>query len=281
MNELFGLWIALGILITLAVVCGAVYQYLPVTEVYEIATPKIQKSQKIVLLTDLHGCMHGADNKKLLQMIRKQQPDYICVAGDMTVKNGMYTDEMIDLFEHLTKLCPVYYAPGNHEVRMPEYESYKSMLRQCHVHYLENEEMAIGGNVILYGLDLPEYWYHKCWKKREMKQYVLDELLGECRTDCFCILLAHNPEYFPTYANWGADLTLSGHVHGGIMRLPKLGGVISPGLQLFPAYDAGLYEENGARMVLSRGLGLHHIKLRYFNRPELSVINLTCQEYRK
>ena len=73
----------------------------------------------------------------------------------------------------------------------------------------------------------------------------------------------------------------SGHVHGGIMRLPKLGGVISPSLRLFPKYDAGQFEENGHKMVLSRGLGLHHIKLRFFNRPEISVINLSCQKAEK
>ena len=150
-------------------------------------------------------------------------------------------EEIADLLKVLRKQCPVYYAPGNHEIRMPEYETYKSMLQQRHVQYLENDSIVIGGNVIIYGLDLPEYWYHKCWQKRDMKQEVLEELMGECREDCFSILLAHNPEYFPSYAKWGADLTLSGHVHGGIMRLPKLGGVISPSLRLFPQYDAGQF----------------------------------------
>lgn len=281
MNGILILGLVLCVLAVLMIVCGVAYQYFPVIETYEIASSKIKVSQKIILLTDLHGCTHGKQNGKLVRMIREQNPDYVCIAGDMTVKNGFYMEEIADLLKVLRKQCPVYYAPGNHEIRMPEYETYKSMLQQSHVQYLENDSIVIGGNVIIYGLDLPEYWYHKCWQKRDMKQEVLEELMGECREDCFSILLAHNPEYFPSYAKWGADLTLSGHVHGGIMRLPKLGGVISPSLRLFPQYDAGQFEENGHKMVLSRGLGLHHIKLRFFNRPEISIINLACQETEK
>ena len=126
------------------------------------------------------------------------------------------------------------------------------------------------------GLDLPEYWYHKCWQKRELTKERLNELIGVCRKNECNILLAHNPEYFPQYTKWGADLTLSGHVHGWIARLPVLGGVIAPSLRLFPAYDAGEFEKNGHHMIISRGLGLHHIKLRFFNRPEISVIKLSC-----
>ena len=280
-NGILILGIVLGFLTVIMIVCGVAYQYFPVIETYEIKTSKIKTSQRIVLLTDLHGCMYGEKNGKLLQMIREQNPDYVCVAGDMTVKNGLHMEEVADLLKQLSEQFPVYYAPGNHEIRMPEYEVYKSMLQQNQIQYLENISISIGGNVMIYGLDLPEYWYHKCWQKRDMKREVLEELMGECRGECFSILLAHNPEYFPVYAAWGADLTLSGHVHGGIMRLPKFGGVISPSLRLFPKYDAGQYEEKEHWMVLSRGLGLHHIKLRFFNRPEISVINLSCQEAEK
>ena len=109
----------------------------------------------------------------------------------------------------------------------------------------------------------------------------VEKLLGSVKEDKFSILLAHNPEYFKSYAKWGADLTVSGHIHGGIMRLPLIGGVISPSLRLFPKYDSGEFEENGKKMILSRGMGLHHIKLRFFNRPEISVIKITCQDKSK
>lgn len=267
-----------GVIIIGGIICGVMYQYFPKTEYYEITSERLISNQRIVLLTDLHGCEQGENNNKLLQMIKEADPDYICIAGDMTVKNGSFTKEVVSFLSRLCQLCPVYYAPGNHEIRMPEYYEYKRKLKEIGVQYLENESLAIGGNVLIYGLDLPEYWYHKIWEKREFRKEDLCQLLGPCKEDRFSILLAHNPEYGRQYAEWGADLTLSGHIHGGIMRLPRLGGVISPSLQLFPKYDAGLFEEEGKTMIISRGLGLHHIKLRFFNRPEVSVINLTCQK---
>ena len=133
----------------------------------------------------------------------------------------------------------------------------------------------------IYGLDLPEYWYHKFWEKRDFSKEEVEKLLGSPKKDTFSILIAHNPEYFPYYAAWGADLTVSGHIHGGIMRLPRIGGVISPSLRLFPKYDSGEFEENEKKMILSRGMGLHHVKLRFFNRPEISVIKITCQDKSK
>lgn len=274
-------FMAACIVAALVLLCGILYQYFPVIETYDIVSNKISSNLKIVLLTDLHGCSHGKKNEKMLRMIDSVKPDFICVAGDMTVKSGLHTGKILRLMWNLTEKYPVYYAPGNHEIRMPDYDSYRTRLCETGVQYLENQSFSIGGNVMIYGLDLPEYWYHKIWQKREMKQEDLTQMLGDCRQECFTILLAHNPEYFPQYSQWGADLTFSGHVHGGIARLPLFGGVISPSLRLFPTYDAGYFEDDGHSMVLSRGLGLHHIKLRYFNRPEISVINLSCKESRK
>ena len=107
-----------------------------------------------------------------------------------------------------------------------------------------------------------------------MEDEYLKETLGEHKEGVYQILLAHNPEYFEEYAAWGADLVLSGHVHGGIMRLPLLGGVISPKLVLFPKYDGGRFYEKDSTMILSRGLGMHTLPIRIFNPAELVVIHL-------
>lgn len=267
-----------GVLAVSGICCGIIYQYFPVSENYELTSEHLTEDQRIVLLTDLHACEHGKKNKKLLTIIDEAEPDYICIAGDMTVKNGLGTESVLDFMIQLSKKYRVYYAPGNHEIRMPGYDEYKKKIKACGICYLQNESIMIGGNVVVYGIDLPEYWYHKVWEKREFHKENICELIGPCRKDCFSILLAHNPEYGKQYAEWGADLTLCGHLHGGIMRLPYVGGVISPSLRLFPKYDAGLFEEMGKKIIVSRGLGLHHIKLRFFNRPEVSVINLSCQK---
>ena len=102
----------------------------------------------------------------------------------------------------------------------------------------------------------------------------IKDCLGDCKEDSFHVLLAHNPTYFETYAKWGADLTLSGHLHGGIMRLPILGGVIAPSYHLFPKYDAGLFRIGNQKMIVSVGLGSHSIKIRLFNPPKIDVITL-------
>ena len=107
-----------------------------------------------------------------------------------------------------------------------------------------------------------------------MKKEYLEGLLPEGRQDCFQILLAHNPDYFPAYAAWGADLVLSGHLHGGVIRMPLLGGVISPQVRLFPEYYAGTYFRGKSEMILSRGLHMHSFRIRLFNMPELSCVTL-------
>ena len=99
------------------------------------------------------------------------------------------------------------------------------------------------------------------------------EALGEPAEGAYRILLAHNPDYFSAYAQWGADLTLSGHLHGGMVRLPKIGGLISPNWTLFPKYDHGLYTIEEKKMIVSAGLGSHTIKLRINNPPELVVLD--------
>ena len=95
--------------------------------------------------------------------------------------------------------------------------------------------------------------------------------------DKYNILLAHNPNFIDSYAKWGADLTLSGHIHGGMVRIPFLGGVFSPDTVLFPKYSSGLYEVDGKKLIVSRGLGRGVRGFRFFNKPEINVITLNSE----
>lgn len=248
------------------------------TEHYQISMGRAQEeSVRIVMLADLHANTFGKGNRKLIRKIKEQKPDMICIAGDMTVKNGKGMDSCLALCKELLSVCPVYYAPGNHEIRMEGYEEYTSKLIKEGVFWLDNEYCSIflkGCSLGVYGLNIGEFFYHKFWQKRDFTSQDVGTMLGPAREGEICILLAHNPEYFLVYREWGADLVLSGHVHGGIAKFPLLGGVIDPSLRLFPKYDSGLFHEKDCYMVLSRGLGTHHIRLRFFNRPEISVISL-------
>lgn len=232
---------------------------------------------RIVMLADLHGSVFGRNNDRLIRKIKSLHPDMICVAGDMTVKDGRGASACIALCREMVRLCPVYYAMGNHEIRMEHFKDFCFELKKAGVFVLDNEHVrfaASGRKIGVYGWSAGEWYYHKCWQKRVLTVKELEHQLGVPEQGEFHILLAHNPEYFQTYCKWGADLVLSGHVHGGIARLPWIGGVISPSLRLFPKYDAGKFREQNGTMILSRGLGTHHIRLRFFNIPEISVIVL-------
>ena len=139
---------------------------------------------------------------------------------------------------------------------------------------LENERVFLPRlNLEICGVEI-DRTYYKRFKHKQMKGDYLPGLLGRSHQDCFELLLAHNPDYFKEYAAWGADLVLSGHIHGGVVKVPFLGGLISPMMHLFPKYDGGRFEEGDSSMILGRGLGMHTIPLRFLNPGELVVLHL-------
>ena len=273
----------IGLIIVSFIIVMLLYGYLShhhlVTTRYTVATEKHVNEHSFVLLSDLHCCKHGRDNIKLINRVRNISPDYIFIPGDMVTKHMHVSDErvkqVLKLLSELVKICPVYYSPGNHEIRMyDDYDAYKEELKKIGIIYLENSYANLkDDNIRIYGLGLPLAQYRS--KAHISKDDVGAFLHEECADENkYTILLAHDPRYFKAYVGWGADLTLSGHVHGGIIRLPFVGGVISPYLRLFPKYDAGEFKEDDKTMLIGRGLGTHHVKFRFFNPPEIVVIKL-------
>ncbi|MBO5208641.1 MAG: metallophosphoesterase [Lachnospiraceae bacterium] len=250
---------------------------------YEVQSEKLTKEYNFVLLSDLHNKSFGKDNEKLLREIKNLAPDAILVAGDMmTAQKGEKFQIALCFMEQLAKEYPIYYGMGNHEYRAglyPEqygnmYEEYMNGLHTCGIDPLINETVNLpSANISVCGLQMDRCFY-KRFRKYPMKEEYLREVLGNPQQDKFQILIAHNPEYFEEYAKWGADLVVSGHVHGGLMRLPYLGGVVSPKLTLFPKYDGGRFKEGNSEMILSRGLGTHTLPIRIFNPGELIMIRL-------
>lgn len=255
---------------------------------YAISSPKLQKidkEQKILFLSDLHSYTYGKGNQKLLEAIRKQKPALIFIGGDMMIGiEQAKTDVAEELILQLAKDYPVYYANGNHEQRMkiypelygPVYEAYRERLIRGGVHFLENESadlMLENVPLRLYGLEIPAECYGK-WRKTTLSVEEVQERIGQAPKEKYSILLAHNPKFMDTYLTWGADLILSGHLHGGVVRLPKLGGVISPQGILFPPYSGEHTKVKGQDVVVSKGLGVHTIRLRFFNPAELIVLHL-------
>lgn len=250
---------------------------------YEVKSKKLKRNYTIVMLSDLHNKSFGKRNEKLLGAIADCHPDSIMTAGDMyTSKAGAGFDNALALLKALSERYPVYVSNGNHEQKTGEqpavfgslYQTYMEKLKEYGVVPLVNDHVILPeANLDVCGLQIGrEYFRH--FQKREMPEGYVDRLAGKANGDRLQILLAHNPVYFSEYAAWGADLVLSGHVHGGIIRLPGLGGVLSPSATLFPRYDGGKFQEKGSIMILGRGLGTHTLPVRMWNPGELVVITL-------
>lgn len=253
---------------------------------YQIISGKwkdARRKSRIVFLSDLHNKVYGYRNQRLFHKIRRARPDLILIGGDMLLgRNGHDYRRTLDFLKRLPGICPVCYANGNHEQRMKEhpeeydqsYEKYKEELLGAGIRLLENEseEISIGGvPVRISGLEIPDKGYSRvCRQKPDVE--TIKRCVGDCDKDYYQILLAHNPSYMEAYFSWGADLVLSGHLHGGIVRIPGFRGIISPDFKLFPKYSGGCYRKGEQTAVVSRGLGNHTVPVRLFNPAEIIVL---------
>lgn len=254
---------------------------------YSIISPKIKPQReplRFLFITDLHNVSFGPGNCALLEEMERLSPRAVLVGGDLLVaKPGRSMEVAMDLIRELGRRFPVYYALGNHEYRMriyPEtygdmYSRYRRVLDEAGVRLLENraEEMQIGENrICIYGYELDRGYYKK-GRRQQLPVEELEQVFGRPRQDAYTILLAHNPLYGASYLEWGADLTLSGHLHGGMVRLGKR-AVASPDFTLFPKFGHGEYRRGGSRLVVSAGMGEHTVPLRLFNPRELVAVEL-------
>lgn len=257
---------------------------------FEIASEKIKGEKTIVFLSDLHDQEFGKDNEGLLKAIDKVRPDLILIGGDMMVarkKAKKKPDEQQTvgiswrLVKDLADKYPVVYGNGNHEQRLKRekilygscYENYVKCLKDAGVVYLSNKNVEFSRDIAIGGVNISEKYYEKRPKAKMEAEYV-EKRLGKACGEKFQILLAHSPLYFEAYRDWGADLTFSGHFHGGTIRLPVVGGLMTPQFQFFYPRCAGIFQERGRWMIVSRGLGTHSIRIRFNNKPQVVVVKL-------
>ena len=228
---------------------------------------------RVVVLGDLHSTYFGEDNEKLLEAVGAQEPEYIFLVGDLLdafrdVPEG-YAKETA---AGLTAIAPTYYVTGNHEWALGDVRSLKKTLEAQGVTVLSNEFVTLernGDAVVLAGIDDPNGY-----ADQKSPETVAAEVYAQYG-DPFWILLAHRNNLFPErYSLLGADLVVSGHGHGGLVRLPFTDGLVSTERTLFPSYTAGPYEENGSMLFVTRGLGNSGRTVRLFNRPEVAVVTL-------
>jgi predicted MPP superfamily phosphohydrolase len=290
--------IGIGILLLLIIliIWSAIEQEFLVVTNYTVSSARLQKDMDgtgFVVLADLHNMNFGRNNRRLAARIDKLSPEFILVAGDLIDKNSTcYPGNAYKLLEYLAGKYKIYYAYGNHEQKLELYASdewpeqkkklyaswieFKDRLEKLNVEFLDNSSTLYCRNnskLCISGVSIGQEYFQKSGIPVMKKEY-LTSLLGNTNSNYFQLLIAHNPVYFYDYASWGADLTVSGHLHGGMVRLPGIGGVISPQVKLFPKYHSGNFTENGQEMIVSRGLGTHSHMPRLFNVPEIVYIKL-------
>lgn len=250
---------------------------------YSIAAPKLREPLRIVQLTDLHNSVFGAHNRRLVSKVAAQEPDLILITGDLLNANEERTDIATELIGQLKPIAPVYVSLGNHEVAHEK--RYGTDLKELYtkagavvLEYdwaeieVKGQKLRLGG---LFGYCLPA----KLLKTKEARPEECAFLEAFQDTDAYTILLCHMPYSWikkGSLDSWDADCVLCGHIHGGQVRFPWIGGLWAPDQDWFPGRVCGLYrsKDESKAMLLSRGLGNTDKYPRFNNIPEILVLDL-------
>ena len=227
---------------------------------------------RIAHISDLHNAQFGKNNSALIKRLRESQPDIIAITGDSVDSRHTNFEITLNFIEQAMDIVPCYFVVGNHESRFEEeeYQSFENRLKDFGVIVLHNETVNIevgGEKITVCGVDDPMF----------------DENFSENLKNCaveneFTILLSHRPESFAEYVENGYNLVLSGHGHGGQVRIPFFGGLYVPGQGIFPEFDAGIYTDGNTNMIVSRGIGNSVIPIRINNSPEVIIIDLKSDD---
>jgi len=258
-----------------------------VCEYTELKNKNVKNPFKFVFFADLHNSSYGKNNCKLLNEIDNYNPDFILIAGDVFVAHkNSYCKKSVEFLNELLKKYKVIFTFGNHETKLKNEEKYKYTIKQ-YIEVLKNTEnliilnndqinLEISGNIINFIGYEADLKFYKKFKNNIMDVEEIRSKVGEKNNDGdLSFLLAHNPDFFEKYVEYGAEYVFSGHNHGGIVRLPFLGGVVSTGYRPFPKYYGGVYIKNNTTMYVTRGLGSHTIRFRLFNKPQIHMISVS------
>jgi predicted MPP superfamily phosphohydrolase len=253
---------------------------------YNINLSGLTGSARVVVISDLHGKEYGKGNSRLLGKISEQNPDAIFVVGDMLkdrdAKNGF--SETIELLGELSDIAPVYFSYGNQEKEYGDdiITEFANAITESGVIVLDDSfvDCEIGGQKIRIGGTMGHAFpFGRTWEEFENSdEYIFLKEME--KTDLPTIVLAHMPDTFifnGAHNYWNnIDLVVSGHTHGGVIRLPFVGGLYSPMQGLFPEYDYGFYMlGEQMKMVITSGLSGYKFVPRFLNLPEICVLNLT------
>lgn len=220
---------------------------------------------RIAVLSDLHDRVFGRHNARLVAAVAQAEPDLIALCGDLA-DTEYQPDEVLSLAEQLSQIAPVFYVTGNHEWAAGIVPELTRQLEACGVTVLANDYRLItrnGASFVLAGVHDPNGPY-------DMKtpQQLVEQIRSECADPIPVVMLCHRNDTLQQWSRLGVEAALCGHGHGGVVRLPGLGGLFGPGGEWRPEYTAGLYRKGHTSMAVSRGLGGF---LRIFNPPQIMI----------
>ncbi len=235
----------------------------------------------ILQLSDLHSQAFGPNGDALPRMLTDLRFDLTALTGDLiNGRRSRYHDTpALQLVDAVAARAPAYYVTGNHEWSAPHAEMLFARLAERGVRLLRNEaellehsSAGMRSAVGVIGMDDLMYFNRNRREFAAALERAVQHVAGaELR-----VLLSHRPELFPIYCRCGIDVALTGHSHGGQIRIPGVGGIFAPGQGLLARYDGGLFREGRTQMVISRGLGRSIFPLRINNPPEVVVVELAA-----
>lgn len=253
---------------------------------YQISSDKINTPVRILQLTDLHNSEFGENNQELIDRVASQSPDLILITGDLMNSDETRTDIAINLISSLCDIAPLYISLGNHEIEYQDnfnidivelYQAVGAEVLECQYEDItvNGQQLRLGG---IYGYCLPAKYLETDEADPEECAFLTDFQ----STDLYTILMCHIPVCWMIndgLEEWDVDCVLSGHLHGGQVVLPLIGGIYAPDMGWFPGRLKGIFSSKtgNKELILSSGLGNTEVIPRINNIPEIVVVDLVPQ----
>lgn len=245
-------------------------------EIEDSKIPENFNNFKILHISDLHNTQFGENQEYLIKKIKETNPNIIVITGDIVDFNKPNLNISLEFVKKASKICEIYYVPGNHEAALKDnYEYIWKQLSASGAKVLNNEKVELvvdDDKINLIGLkDIGFIKYKGEYQERKFNE-ILSGLVDN--TGKYNILLSHRPNLMNIYEQNNINLVFSGHAHGGQIRIPFVGGLYAPDQGIFPKYTSGLYKINNMNLVISRGLGNSRFPWRINNNPNIVVVTL-------
>lgn len=271
-------WWILPVLAILVVLALIALDERLILRTYTVASPKLTAEVRLAVVTDFHSSDNADD---VVEMLASCAPDAVLLVGDLFDDDtaNRPTERTLSLMRQLSAQYPCYYVSGNHEAWTGEMDALYQQTEEAGVTVLRMSSGVLtvrGQRIALCGIPDP---YEMVFSGAPDTEEQIRQALEDVDSADFTVLLAHRPELLAKYAQFPLDLVVSGHAHGGQVRIPGvLNGLYAPNQRWFPKLAGGAYTQDGTTLIVSRGLAVRTRLPRIFNRPEVVLVRCVPAE---